>query len=262
LFSPLIENRCKFININVLKHGANGHIERCAVRKVKNFPKFLLIVLEKIVSLPLIRMVNACTCVKSFIQLLNYYVVIMLKSFWNEEWKDLELIDEDKKPRKKYAVSNYGRVVSYTDNIENGKLLKFGVIEGYHVLTLCHKLKYSRCVHKLVAQYFLPEPETDQNYVIHYDFDKQNNSVKNLQWASREQLFEHQNHNPKVQHARKNHTRRKKGPKLTENQVKRLKKIINDPDRKRTYKQIAKRYGISVVLLHRIKNGRDWAHVN
>ena len=186
----------------------------------------------------------------------------MLKSFWNEEWKELELnLSEGDKPRKQYAVSNYGRIASYIDGIKNGKLLKYGVIEGYHVLTLRYKLKYSRCVHKLVAKYFLPEPESDQNYVIHYDFDKQNNSVKNLQWANKEQLLEHQNHNPKVQFARKNHTRRKKGPKLTYERVKRLKKVINDPNRKSTYKQIAKRYGISEVLLHRIKSGRDWAHV-
>jgi len=185
----------------------------------------------------------------------------MLKSFWNEEWKDLEIIDEGKPRRKKYAISNYGRVASYADSIESGRLLKFGIIEGYSVLTLTCKLKHSRCVHKLVAQYFLPEPESDQNYVIHYDFDKQNNSVKNLQWVNRTQLIEHQSHNPKVQYARKNHTRRKKGPKLTYERVKRLKKIISDPNRKSTYKQIAKRYGISEVLLHRIKRGHDWAHV-
>ena len=185
----------------------------------------------------------------------------MFKSYWNEDWKDVEMIDDGKLRRKKYAISNYGRVVSYTDSIESGKLIKFGIIEGYHVLTLGGKIKLSRCVHKLVAHYFLPEPEPDQTCVIHYDFDKQNNIVKNLQWASRSQLREHQNHNPKVLHARKNQSRRKKGPKLNEKQVKRLKKTMSDPNRKRTYKQIAKRYGISEVLLHRIKSGKDWAHV-
>ena len=186
-----------------------------------------------------------------------------MKSFWNEEWKDIEL-EENKEAvrRKKYAVSNYGRVVSYTESIETGQLLKFGLIQGYHVLSLGNnKIKYSRCIHKLVAHYFLPEPEPEQDFVIHYDFDKLNNSVKNLQWATREEVFMHQNHNPKVQHARKNHTRRKKGPKLTNKSVIRLKKAINDPDRKRTYKQIAKSYGISETQLYRIKSGRDWAHI-
>jgi len=184
-----------------------------------------------------------------------------MKSFWNEEWKDIEMADDSKPSRKKYAVSNYGRVVSYTDSIETGRLLKYGIIGGYYVLTLSQKIKQSRCVHKLVAYYFLPQPEPEQNFVIHYDFDKQNNTVKNLQWVNREQLYEHQNHNPKVLQARKNHTRRKRGPKLTEKQVKNMKKIIHDPNRKLTYKQIAKRYNISEVQLYRIKSGHDWAHV-
>ena len=186
-----------------------------------------------------------------------------MKSFWNEEWKDIELEDDTKTGRrKKYAISNCGRVVSYNESIENGKLLKFGLIQGYHTLSLGnHKIKYSRCIHKLVAHYFLPEPEEGHSFVIHYDFDKLNNSVKNLQWATHEQVVEHQNYNPKVQLSRKNHTRRKKGPKLTDASVKRLKKAINDPDRKRTYKQIAKHYGISQTQLYRIKSGKDWAHV-
>jgi len=184
-----------------------------------------------------------------------------MKSYWNEQWKNIEIVDDGKSRRKKYAVSNYGRVMSYTDSIETGRLLKFGVVEGYHVLTLTCRIKVSRCVHKLVAYYFLPEPKPEQNYVIHFDFDKQNNSVKNLQWVTREQMFQHQSHNPKVQHARKYHTRRTKGPKLTDKQVKRLKKAIHDPNRKRTYKEIAKRYGISQMQLYRVKSGKDWAHI-
>ena len=185
-----------------------------------------------------------------------------MKSFWNEQWKEIEIADDEQKPRRRnYAISNYGRVISYTDSIENGKLLKYGLIGGYAVLSLGYRIKYSRCVHKLVAHYFLPEPKPGQNCVIHFDFDKLNNSVKNLQWTTREEMFQHQSHNPKVQNARKYHTHRSKGPKLTADQVKRLKKTIHDPNRKRTLKQIAKRYGISEIQLYRIKSGKDWAHV-
>jgi hypothetical protein len=185
-----------------------------------------------------------------------------MKSFWNEQWKDIELVvDENKPGRRKYAISNYGRVVSYTESIETGKLLKCGIVEGYALLGLSRKIKYSRCVHKLVAHYFLPEPKPEQTFVIHYDFNKLNNSVKNLQWATAEQMFQHQNHNPQVQYARKNHPPRKKGPKLTDKKVKKLKDIINDPNRKRTYKQIAKRHKISEMQLYRIKSGTNWGHV-
>ena len=186
-----------------------------------------------------------------------------MKTYWNEQWKEIEIADdaETKPRRKKYAISNYGRVVSYTNDIESGKLLKCGLVQGYVVLSVGHKIKISRCVHKLVAHYFLPEPKADQTCVIHFDFDKSNNSVKNLQWATREEMFQHQNHNPRVQQARKNHPRRSKGPKLTAIQVKRLKKTIHNPNRKRTLKQVAQRYGISEMQLYRIKSGKDWGHV-
>jgi hypothetical protein len=186
-----------------------------------------------------------------------------MKSYWNEQWKEIEIADEDNgKPRQRnYAISNYGRVVSYSTGIENGKLLKYGLAGGYQTLSLGHKIKVSRCVHKLVAHYFLPEPKPGQTCVIHLDFDKSNNSVKNLQWATSEQMFQHQNYNPHVQYARKNHPRRSKGTKLTSVQVKRLKNAINNPDRKRTLKQIAKRYGISEMQLYRIKAGTNWGHV-
>jgi hypothetical protein len=183
-----------------------------------------------------------------------------MKSFWNEEWKVIELLD-DKPRRKNYAISNYGRVVSFTDSVESGKLLKNGLIEGYPVLSIGHKIKFSRCVHKLVAYYFLPKPESGQDYVIHFDFDKKNNSVKNLQWVDRDTMLAHQNQNPNVLYARKHHAKRHKGPKLTDKQVKKLKKAINDPNRKRTYKQIAKKYGISEMQLYRIKSGENWSHI-
>ena len=184
-----------------------------------------------------------------------------MKSFWNEQWKEIEMVDEGKPRQRNYAISNYGRVVSYVDDIESGKLLKSGLIEGYPVLSLGHKIKYSRCVHKLAAYYFLPDPKPGQDFVIHLDFDKQNNSVKNLQWVTRELMQQHQEQNPRVQNSRKNRAKRSKGPKLTDKQVKRLKNAINDPNRKRTYKQIAKRYGISEMQLYRIKSGENWGHV-
>jgi hypothetical protein len=186
-----------------------------------------------------------------------------MKSYWNEEWKEIEIIEDPTKPvRQNYAISNYGRLVSYRDSIEDGKIMKYGYVLGYAVLSLCRKIKHSRCVHKLVAHYFLPEPKSDQTCVIHLDFDKLNNSVKNLQWATREKLKQHQNQNPKMLYARKNHTPRNKGPKLNIEKVKRLKKAIHDPNRKRTLKEIAKRYGISQMQLYRIKAGKDWAHVD
>jgi hypothetical protein len=185
-----------------------------------------------------------------------------MKFFWNEQWVEMEMAEDGKLHRRKYAVSNYGRVVSYTDRMDEGKLLKFGFVGGYPALSLGQKVKYSRCVHKLVAHYFLPAPAPGQEYVIHLDFEKTNNFVDNIRWATHEEMVQHQNNNPRVQYARRHPAFRTKGTKLTDKQVKRLKKAIDDPNRKRTYKQIAKKYGISEMQLYRIKSGANWKHVN
>ena len=58
----------------------------------------------------------------------------MTKSFWNEEWKEIHF--EKDALQKKYAISNYGRVISYTENINDGKLIKGGKLRGYSTLPL------------------------------------------------------------------------------------------------------------------------------
>ncbi|HEY0272055.1 MAG TPA: NUMOD4 domain-containing protein, partial [Chitinophaga sp.] len=45
-----------------------------------------------------------------------------LKLLKNEVWKDLQIKNKSAL-RKRYAVSNMGRVISYQHSIEDGKLL-------------------------------------------------------------------------------------------------------------------------------------------
>ena len=39
----------------------------------------------------------------------------MVKSHWNEEWKEIKF--EEGALKKRYAVSNYGRLISFIDKI-------------------------------------------------------------------------------------------------------------------------------------------------
>ena len=55
----------------------------------------------------------------------------MVNSFWDEEWREIDLGED--KLRNNYSISNYGRLVSYTDSKENGKLLKGSIVDGYPV---------------------------------------------------------------------------------------------------------------------------------
>ena len=114
-----------------------------------------------------------------------------------------------------------------------------------------------------MAEQFLSKVNDDEQYVIHLDFNKSNNFVDNLKWSAKKEMFAHQQKNPSVTEAREKQKGRKtqKGHKLTATQVMRLKKKINDPERKTRLKLIAKQFGISEMQLYRIKSGENWAHV-
>ncbi|TAJ13243.1 hypothetical protein DMA11_09355 [Marinilabiliaceae bacterium JC017] len=186
----------------------------------------------------------------------------MVRSFWNEEWKEIKF--EKGALKKRYAVSNYGRIVSYPDVMDNGMIIRGGKLRGYATLPLRpfgkSKTYY---VHKLVAEYFLDKENDKQQYVIHKDYNKANNFIENLKWTDKDEMFAHQQRNPVVLEAREKQKGRKTqvGHKLTATQVIRLKKKIMDPNRKTRLKLIAKQFGISEMQLYRIKSGENWGHI-
>ena len=185
-----------------------------------------------------------------------------IKSFWDEEWKYIKFKDLPERSINKYIISNYGRIVSYYFS-EDGVLLTNNNSFGYKTFIITDKngKKLYNYVHRLVAEYFLDKPGEDQNQVIHLDNNKQNNYYKNLQWASEKEKRAHQDKMDPGWHYRGNWGRRKYH-KLTESQVKLIKRKINDPNRKTRMKIIAKRYGISVMQLYRIKSGENWGSVS
>lgn len=189
----------------------------------------------------------------------------MIRFFPNEKWKEIEI---GAKLRLRYAISNRGRFVSFTNRIEEGNLLECTKNKGFKVFRYKQlkdgkKVSSSRCVHKLVAEYFLPSRRDDQTFVIHIDHNLANNSVDNLRWANKEEVTKHQNNNPKIIAAREKslNSYTKKNSKLNEQKVRIIKKKLLDPNRKTRLKMIARAYGISEMQLHRIKTGENWGHV-
>ena len=108
-------------------------------------------------------------------------------------------------------------------------------------------------VHRLVAETFLKKENKTQHYVIHLDYDKQNNSIYNLRWATEEELVAHNNKNPEVL------KRRTTGYKLTEADVRVIKRLLKS--HKTRLSMIAKRFGITHTQLNRIRSGENWGHV-
>lgn len=185
-----------------------------------------------------------------------------MRTFPGEEWKELELKADAL--RYRYAVSSFGRIVSFKEKISEGRLLKGGMLGGYPTF-VCRPYGKSRTyyIHKLVAQLFKPERDVDEKFVIHMDYNKKNNHVNNLQWASKDAMEAHQQKSPFVLKSREKRKLIKptKGHKLTSTDVIRIKRKIFDPNRKTRLKMIAKQFGISEMQLYRIKSGENWSHI-
>lgn len=118
--------------------------------------------------------------------------------------------------------------------------------------------------HKAVAELFLEKPASEEyKFVIHKDFDKTNNVVENLAWATQEELDQRLTKHPKMILREFNkqfldNTPKVKTSKLTEMDVLTIKKRLK---RGLPLKKLAKQFGVSDMQIHRIKTGENWSHV-
>ncbi|MCX2745912.1 NUMOD4 domain-containing protein [Mangrovivirga sp. M17] len=177
------------------------------------------------------------------------------KDYWNEEWKKLTF--DDIHPDEHYEISNYGRVKSYKTKKE-GAIIKGSRIKGYRTITVKRdsgKL-ISKYIHKLVAEHFIPNNDPTRINVIHLDYNKENNYINNLKWATREETGMHQRENPTFRKVIKNH---RPYAKLSETEVLRIKKMLKRGNTR--LKMIAKQFGITHTQLNRIRSGENWGHV-
>lgn len=131
-------------------------------------------------------------------------------------------------------------------------------------LTNKYTINLAILFHKAVAEMFLEKPKDESlQYVIHKDFDKTNNEVENLAWASKEDLDERFKKHPKMILREFNkqfmeHTPQVKSSKLNEMEVLRIKKRLKKGD---SLNKLAKQFGVSDMQIHRIKTGENWSHV-
>ena len=131
-------------------------------------------------------------------------------------------------------------------------------------LTNKNNINLAVLFHKAVAEIFIEKPNSKAHkFVIHKDFDKLNNAVENLQWASQKDLDERQSKHPKMILREFNKqfmdpVPQVKNSKLGEMEVLRIKTRLKRGD---TLKQLAKQFNVSDMQIHRIKSGENWSHV-
>ena len=175
-----------------------------------------------------------------------------LRRLEDEEWKEVTFTDF------KYQVSNYGRVRSYCQDAENGKILNPSQIGGFKVVSLKFNNKSRHfLVHKLVAEMFVPKDSNDQTVVIHLDWNKANNYCSNLQWSTKIESY-------KRMHKRLQEERKKKGKVVTYSKLKHDEVALIKSMIARGVKQklIAKMFCVSEMQITRIKRGENWNEIS
>ncbi|OQY04879.1 MAG: hypothetical protein B6I20_02280 [Bacteroidetes bacterium 4572_117] len=180
-------------------------------------------------------------------------------SFWNEKWKPIyfEGINEV----EKYEVSDFGRIRRFKKQINDWKVLKAQLVNGYRYFTFKSnvdwKHKKTKIVHKLVADAFCDKPSEEHTFVVHLDYNKENNHADNLKWATRDDLTAHHKNNPN--YLSMDRKGRITNAKLTVADVIRLKKKLKRGKNK--LYRLAKEFGITHTQLNRIRSGENWGHI-
>jgi hypothetical protein len=186
----------------------------------------------------------------------------MIKKQTGEIWKPFRFSGSTEL-RNKYALSSLGRIASYkTDVLEDGKILNGSITTGYRTLNLHRPSnKGTIYIHRELARLFLNRTSPKHKFVVHINHDKLDNRIKNLKWATLEEMIEHQQKSPARIAYKEKQANRKTGLKLTASQVKQIKTILSSQKRKITISQLADKFGVSEMTMYRIKSGENWGRI-
>lgn len=174
-----------------------------------------------------------------------------------ELWKDIKNFEGF------YQISNFGRVKSLggwcgtakrKERIRSTSL----TFDGYVKIRLIHQGKDKTMrIHRLVAETFIPNPE-GKDTVNHIDGNKLNNTVTNLEWIDRsEQML----HAYKLGLKKAIIGSRNCNAKLTDEQVREIRKVYIPYSRQFGTVALSKKYGVTNRVIGLIVNGKAYKNV-
>lgn len=184
--------------------------------------------------------------------------MVQIKNLKNEEWKRITLPSQH--TSKVYFVSNKARIKSVDKKSKSEQIMSLYPDHHGHLRTTIKLKNGKNCplwVHKCMAKAFVPKPSKKHVLIIHKNFKRDDNKIKNVIWATKE---EHKAY-IKKRHKALGHVYHNKGgkAKLTEKKVAQIKKLILKG--KMQQNKIAEKYNISATQIKRIARGENWANV-
>lgn len=167
-----------------------------------------------------------------------------------EQWKTLKECSD-------YMISNYGRMKS----LKRGReiILKPSLThDGYvkQAISINGKSITFR-IHRLVAEYFLPQDNT-KNTINHIDGDKTNNNVNNLEWAN---LSEQMQHAYSLGLKKPVRGTMQGSSVLTESQVREIRKLYTPHSKQYGMRALAKKYNVSESVINKVAHYRAYLNV-
>ena len=156
-----------------------------------------------------------------------------------------------------YEVSNIGNIKRVTKGHQKkaGDLISQYKRGNGYLQVILHKHGWRKryLTHRLVANAFHGEGQSPYHEVAHLNGIRDDNRLENLAWKTHKE-----NELDKHGHGTVLRGSQVATSKLIESQVIEIKSLIKH---KKTLKQIAELYGVSVSLISLIRGGKSWRHV-
>ena len=168
-----------------------------------------------------------------------------------EEWRDIKGYEGY------YQVSSFGRVRSF--HHRKIHVLIPRVSFGYLKVPLCRGKGDENVffVHILVARTFISNP-SNKKIVNHKDGNKQNNHVDNLEWVTQSENLKHAYKTGLLKIARGTESPRAK---LTEDEVRYIRKVYKPHDRNFGAVALAETLGVSKYTVSNVIHGKSYTNV-
>ena len=179
-----------------------------------------------------------------------------------EIWKTITV--KGKKPSVPYVISNHGHFGVLLDKSGKVERRSFKPTAGSYRFNVRQDGKAAAIfLYKEVAKAFLKKPSAKHKFIIHKYHNYLNDHADNLQWATQAEHRTHTTFSPNsiLSRKRKAIVKSVHSQIFNEKSIVALKKMIWDPKRKLSYKQIAEKFGVSEMQIYRIKTGQFWYHV-